>query len=254
MKYTNEEPACQECGDPLFIGSNWTAKYKRAGKMICSFCEHPTWKKPKKPNSQYGFKKGHEPFIAPTNHRVGIKRHKYTVHSDGDGEYAKISLPQGKFILVDLEDVKLVSKFNWRCYPSRNTFYADRRSSESEKDKYKSTVPMHRFILGLTSQDFEETGLVVDHINGNGLDNRKSNLRVVTARQNTQNQKRKTSSKYPGVSWNKNAQKWQARIGLNGKLRHLGLFVDEREAAKAYEQACRELAGEELICKTKGVV
>ena len=249
MKYTNEEPICQECGDPLFIGDNWTVKYKRAGKLICSFCEHPTWKKP---NPQHGFKKGHKAFIAPIHRRIRLKRHEYTIHSDENGEYAKIPLPKGKFTLVDMEDIELVLKFNWRCNPNHNTFYVDRCPLESEKDRYKSSVSMHRFILGLTYYDYKKTGLVVDHINGNGLDNRKSNLRVVTPRQNTQNLKIKKSSKYPGVSWNKNAQKWQVRIQLNGKIKHLGLFMDEREAAKAYEQACRELVGEELVCKTGG--
>jgi hypothetical protein len=102
---------------------------------------------------------------------------------------------------------------------------------------------IHNIIMNTPSN------MVTDHIDGNGLNNTKSNLRICTHRQNLHNIKRKGTSKYPGVSWYKNSNKWRATIRINGKVKHLGLFTDEREAAKSYEKALREKIGVELICK-----
>jgi len=86
-------------------------------------------------------------------------------------------------------------------------------------------------------------GLVVDHINHNGLDNRKSNLRVATRWQNAQNRRKtskRTASIYKGVSWNKRDKRWFAEIRVNDKCRDLGYFEDETAAAKAYDEAARK--------------
>lgn len=85
-------------------------------------------------------------------------------------------------------------------------------------------------------------GLINDHINRNGLDNRKANLRPVTRAQNTLNRlykfKRKDSpSKYKGVTWHKYTKKWQAQICYAGKHKFVGYFNDEIQAAKAYDAA-----------------
>ena len=92
---------------------------------------------------------------------------------------------------------------------------------------------------------------VVDHIDGDPLNNTRNNLRVVTPRQNMQNKHVKKTSKYPGVLWIKSRHKWRTEIKTKGKSIHLGYFSDEREAAKAYEKACRRMFGEELVCKIK---
>ena len=100
---------------------------------------------------------------------------------------------------------------------------------------------MHREIMNAPE------GLVVDHINRNGLDNRKVNLRLATAMQNVWNSKRNVntdSSKYKGVSWDKNKHKWRASIGIDRKTKHLGYFEDEKMAAKAYDKAAKEHRGE----------
>ena len=85
--------------------------------------------------------------------------------------------------------------------------------------------------------------IVVDHINNNKLDNRSCNLQLITQRENSSkdNFRRKTYSKYIGVCWRKDTQKWIANIRINGKTKHLGYFTDELEAAKAYKSALNKL-------------
>ena len=77
-------------------------------------------------------------------------------------------------------------------------------------------------------------GIQVDHIDGNGLNNQKSNLRLVTNRQNCMNRHQITTSKYPGVTWNKRSRKWVAQAQIDGKHIHIGTFSTEKEAYEAY--------------------
>jgi hypothetical protein len=94
---------------------------------------------------------------------------------------------------------------------------------------------MHREILGLKRGD----GLEGDHINHDSLDNRRSNLRVVTSVGNSQNtsSQKKSTSIYRGVHWAKHANKWVAHIKIDGKTRHLGCFTDELQAARVAKAA-----------------
>ena len=78
--------------------------------------------------------------------------------------------------------------------------------------------------------------LVVNHLDFNKTNNNLNNLELVTARENCNKKHLKSSSKYTGVYWNKNANKWNSRITLNGKLKHLGLFTNELEASKSYQK------------------
>lgn len=90
-------------------------------------------------------------------------------------------------------------------------------------------------------------GLIVDHINGNKLDNRKENLRFVTPQQNVHNKRKTiqdTSSKYKGVSWNKRRKGWLAYIMVNGKREVIGLFSNEESAANAYNHYAKKYFGE----------
>jgi hypothetical protein len=99
---------------------------------------------------------------------------------------------------------------------------------------------MHRCIIKVPP------GMVIDHINHNGLDNRKANLRIATHAQNSRNTKKqrpKTASQYKGVPWNSTLKKWRAQITLNGKRISLGCFEDEIQAAKAYDNAARKYHG-----------
>ena len=89
-------------------------------------------------------------------------------------------------------------------------------------------------------------GMVVDHIDGNGLNNRKSNLRICTKAQNVHNSRPRTntSSKYKGVFWNKANKKWSATIHKGDKWTYIGGFDDEKEAARAYDRKAAEFFGE----------
>ena len=106
------------------------------------------------------------------------------------------------------------------------------------KKKIIKTFRIHQLVaiafLGHTPNGFET---VVDHINNNQLDNRVENLKLTTNRYNTSKDKKNKTSKYTGVSWSKSANKWITHIKINGKSKHLGLFINEIEASNAYQKA-----------------
>lgn len=89
-------------------------------------------------------------------------------------------------------------------------------------------------------------GMDTDHIDGNKLNNQKTNLRIATRTENARNQRpvRGGSSQYKGVGWHKAANKWRADIRINGELKYLGLFTDEIQAAKSYNEAATKYFGE----------
>lgn len=144
-----------------------------------------------------------------------------------------IPLTQGKFAIVDAEDYDRLAKYKWCVSQSGNTFYAVRR-------RRNKTVIMHREIMKAPKS------LLVDHKDGNGLKNRKSNLRLCTAYQNVCNRRprSKSSSKYKGVSWYRRDKIWQVQICYSGKSIHLGRFEDEMEAGVAYDRKAEALFGE----------
>lgn len=86
--------------------------------------------------------------------------------------------------------------------------------------------------------------LVVDHINGVRNDNKLENLQIITQRENTSKDRKNKTSKYTGVNWHKPANKWRAKITINGKHKHLGVFVNEYDAHVAYQKALDEIKKE----------
>lgn len=106
---------------------------------------------------------------------------------------------------------------------------------------------LHRLVYKYHNDDFDITDTsynnLIDHININPLDNKIENLRVVNHSQNcrNQNKKKNCSSKYKGVSWDKRNSKWEARIRIDGKKKHLGNFINEEEAHLAYKKVYDEL-------------
>jgi hypothetical protein len=128
--------------------------------------------------------------------------------------------------LIDLEDVEKCKQYKWRM--SKDQYVGNH--------KVKS---IHKFLL-----DVPDPKMVVDHINHNTLDNRKENLRKCSCSENSRNQISKTgTSKYKGVSWHKNDKKWVASIGYKWKTYRLGCFVNEEDAAIAYNKKAKELFG-----------
>lgn len=149
----------------------------------------------------------------------------------------KIPLTQGKFAIVDDEDYKYLSQWKWSALKNRNKYYAVRNAKSNGK---RTMITMHRQIMQALPN------LLIDHINGDGLDNRKGNLRICQNSDNQYNgqaQNRTTSSKYKGVSWSSLRRKWRSQIGYKGKKLHLGYFDNEINAAKAYDIAAQEYAG-----------
>ncbi|MBN1124206.1 MAG: HNH endonuclease [Sedimentisphaerales bacterium] len=88
-------------------------------------------------------------------------------------------------------------------------------------------------------------GMVVDHIDHNGLNNTRANLRVCTPQQNSRNRRSQSGrSKYKGISYDKRYKRWKARIRFQNKYIHIGTFRDEARAARAYDAKAAELFGE----------
>ncbi|MCK5341869.1 MAG: HNH endonuclease [Candidatus Heimdallarchaeota archaeon] len=152
-----------------------------------------------------------------------------------------IKLTQGYVTLIDNEDHERMKTISWRVFkrPNKRTMYA--RGWIKINGKFKSIL-MHRFIMNLRSGDNKQ----VDHINGNGLDNRKGNLRICNNKQNAQNRGKRINcvSKFKGVARVSNSNKWQAQIWHNGKKIYLGVFSKEEDAAKAYDIEANKLFGE----------
>lgn len=146
-----------------------------------------------------------------------------------------IPLTQGKFAIVDADDYGWLAKYKWYSYQDGNTFYAFRRKGRKRR---RST--MHREIMHAPE------GLLVDHKDRNGLNNRKSNLRLCSPAQNAWNRRPAPNchSKYKGVTWHKHHNKWHVRIFGSGKNYYLGSFDDETEAALAYDRKAEEFFGE----------
>lgn len=140
----------------------------------------------------------------------------------------QIYLTQGKITLVDDEDYDLLMRFNWFYHknPRERTGYV--RHTIHLETQPNITLRMHRFLL-----DAPE-GVQVDH---DGLNNQKYNLRLATNGQNGSNRVKQEnlSSRFKGVSWSEESQKWRAQIKHNGRVHHLGLYYTEEDAAHVYD-------------------
>ena len=131
---------------------------------------------------------------------------------------------KGKCALVDDENYEYLNQWRWYVQPSG---YAVR------KPNFSNPIYMHKLIVKVPE------GLEADHISGDKLDNRKSNLRVATHAQNMRNTKLRNdnTSGYKGVWWHKDNKKWIAEIRVDGVKHHLGSFLDIKEAFKIYQLA-----------------
>jgi hypothetical protein len=155
-------------------------------------------------------------------------------------EYFQIELTQGQIAQVSAEDFEELSKFPWHARWSDFTsgYYA--WHSERDLIGQSSKTGMHRHVLNAPN------GMQVDHIDGDTLNNRRSNLRLATHTQNQQNKRRykNNTSGFKGVYWDKQCLKWKALIAVNGKRKLLGLFNTPELAHSAYCAAANEHFGE----------
>jgi len=185
--------------------------------------------------------------------------------------FRRIPLTQGKYAIVDPQDYPRLSKYKWYASRNKHTFYAV-RNHWSKNYSSKLKVKMHREVLSLSKGEILENlslssttqnpvlspvegsklttqnchrnicdGFVIDHINHNGLDNRKANLRLATFAQNARNSRmRRNRSGYKGVCFTNDRGKYRAVIWHNNIRIHLGYFDSPISAAKAYDHAARK--------------
>ena len=158
-----------------------------------------------------------------------------------------IPLTKGKVALVDNEDYDYVSQYKWHAIKRKCVWYASRVMYRQGKPKH---VFLHAFLMN------PQDGLQVDHIDGDGLNCTRANMRLCTPAENTRNRRRPitNTSGYKGVSWHKLRGKWIAWIGVNGKNKYLGLFESKDEAAQAYNEAASLHYGEFARLNTIGGV
>ena len=140
----------------------------------------------------------------------------------------EVRLTRGMTAIVDSKDYPLIAGYRWTAYmkKGRDTVYAGTGIPSSRTKTGRAVLSMHKLILPNTPR--------IDHRDGDGLNNRRKNLRPATVSQNGINRKAiPHGSKYHGVNWCKTRKVWYARIKLNGKKIHIGMFDNEEDAYKA---------------------
>lgn len=140
-----------------------------------------------------------------------------------DPSYRYIPLTQGQFAIVDAGDYEFLSQWSWCVTKKTSGFYAQRRGPEG-------LTYMHRQILEVGAD------MVVDHVDRDTLNNRRSNLRGANKSLNAQNSKmnKRNRSGLKGVSWSTGMKAWCAQICRDGKTRYLGCYRTPEEAHQAY--------------------
>lgn len=153
------------------------------------------------------------------------------------GNIAYVPLTKGYEAVIDVADVPLVSGWNWTVYKLEHTAYGYRKACGGDRQRM---VYIHQMILPLSD------GTTPDHIDGDGLNNRRDNLRPATNIQQKCNRRtfKNNTSGIKGVSWSAQNGKWVAYIYLNGKKKSLGSFSDIEDAKAARSAATVQFHGE----------
>lgn len=140
-----------------------------------------------------------------------------------------LQLKNGKIVLIDESDHELIRNYQWYYWRNKTCEYVKTKGLHEGEIKW---FYMHQLIMGTIGTKYE-----IDHKDRNGLNNMRSNLSIATRSDNTKNRrKHRGASQYNGVSQHLYGR-WLARININGKQKHLGLFSNEVDAAKAYNEA-----------------
>lgn len=150
-----------------------------------------------------------------------------------------IELTRNKRAIVSNEDFAKLSEHKWCTRESGGIFYAVRNSKKIDKRGKRGMIHMHKEILK------PKLG-TIDHIDGDGLNNQRSNLRIATLSQNQYNRKININNKsgFKGISYFERDKKWRAVISANKKYIHIGLFTSKVAAHKAYKEASIKYHGD----------
>lgn len=153
-----------------------------------------------------------------------------------------LKLTKNEFAMVDDEDFDKLNEFNWSCWNNAGRKVIQKyaiRNRHKHEDGYvmykRKKIKLHRLLMKI-----DDPNILVDHIDGNGLNCQKNNLRICNCSENAKNTTPWGKSSYLGVSTTTNGNKWRAYCNQ----KHLGTFVLEEEAALAYDKAAKELHGE----------
>ena len=153
--------------------------------------------------------------------------------------FRRIKLTRGKYAIVNVEDFEWLNQYKWHCsyhgYAKRAVY------KRTGKGRRQVEIYMHKLLCPVPD------GMIVDHINRNSLDNRRENLRAATQKQNVWNRKfirKRGKTRYNGIRWDKNKEKWQVRLTINGRRKSFGYYADEIEAAKVYDRVAKKYRGE----------
>lgn len=159
-------------------------------------------------------------------------------HITIEGDVAFVPLTRGYTAVIDAADVHLVAGHNWHAIVAKNAVYA--RRWENVGVRRRRAVILHRVILGVSDQTIE-----VDHIDRDGLNNRRVNLRKCSKAENGHNSRKQINNKsgFKGVYWDTRNKGWRAQITVYGERKHLGLFATAEEAHTAYSAAAHKFHG-----------
>jgi hypothetical protein len=148
-----------------------------------------------------------------------------------------IPLTQGKSAIVDDDVFDAIGKYKWFAHKNKYSAYYAQRSVTLQGKKNQSTDYLHWYVVGKPLN-----GLVVDHINGDTLDNRRENLRIVSKRGNSLNSKVHRNGKPIGARFMKGKNRWCSNIYINGRTKYIGCFKTAEEASNNYKRELLKVA------------